>query len=165
MSLDITPVVKGEAVTFKNPAKEFYEAVGGKEGMEKLMYSFYDKIYESDIAHFFPQDEDEFEKVKIKNSKFFIQICGGPKVYEDEAQGMELNEYMIRLHDDFSINEKARIEWLGTMREALNELKDVDQELIESFWQYLDTFSKLTVNSFSDGSTYYAAYTQAKEEK
>ncbi len=78
---------------------------------------------------------------------------------------MELNEYMVRLHDDFSINEKARIEWLGTMREALDELEEVDEELIQSFWDYLDNFSKLTVNSFSDGSTYYAEYTQAKESK
>lgn len=163
MSLEITKVVKGEVVEFKNPAKEFYEAVGGEEGMKKLMYNFYDKIYESDIAHFFPQDEDEFEKVKIKNSKFFIQICGGPKVYEDEAKGTDLNEYMIRIHDNFSINEKSRIEWLGTMREALNELEGVDEKAIKSFWSYLDNFSKLTVNSFSDGSTYYAAYTQVKE--
>lgn len=164
MNLEITPVVKGERVEFKNPPKEFFDAIGGEEGMKKLMYNFYDKIYESDIAHFFPQDEDEFQKVKEKNSKFFIQICGGPKVYED-ANGMNLNEYMIRLHDDFSINEKARIEWLGTMREALNELKGVDEELIKAFWDYLDKFSKLTVNNFSDGSTYYAAYTQAKELK
>ncbi len=165
MKLEITPVVKGERVEFKNPPKEFFDAIGGEEGMRELMYNFYDKIYESDIAHFFPQDEDEFQKVKEKNTKFFIQICGGPKVYEDEAGGMNLNEYMIRLHDDFSINEKARIEWLGTMREALNELKGVDEELIQGFWDYLDKFSKLTVNNFSDGSTYYAAYTQAKEIK
>jgi len=98
MALNITPVIKGEAVAFKNPSREFYDAIGGEEGMKELMYNFYDKIYESDIAHFFPQDEDEFEQVKIKNSKFFIQICGGPKVYEDETKGMELNEYMIRLH-------------------------------------------------------------------
>ena len=163
MALNITPVIKGEAVAFKNPSREFYDAIGGEEGMRELMYNFYDKIYESDIAHFFPQDEDEFEQVKIKNSKFFIQICGGPKVYEDETKGMELNEYMIRLHDDFSINEKARIEWLGTMREALDEVKHVDESIKESFWNYLDQFSKLTVNTFSDGSTYYAAYTQAKE--
>jgi hypothetical protein len=52
------------------------------------MYDFYDIIYESDIAHFFPQDEDEFHKVKVKNTRFFIQICGGPKVYEGEAGGM-----------------------------------------------------------------------------
>jgi len=165
MSMVITPVKKGESVQFKNPSERFYEAIGGEEGMRELMFNFYDKIYESEIAHFFPQDEEEFEKVKIKNTKFFIQICGGPKVYEKESQGMELNEFMIRVHDDFSINEKARIEWLGTIREALQEVQGVAPEIIEDFWSYLDNFSKLTVNSFSDGSTYYAAYTQASEEK
>ena len=165
MSMDITPVEKGAQVHFHNPAIEFFEAIGGEDGMRELMYNFYDKIYESDIAHFFPQDEDEFAAIKVKNTKFFIQICGGPKVYEDEAQGMELNEYMIRLHDDFSITEKSRIEWLGTMREALQEVKGVDKKLIEDFWNYLENFSKLTVNTFADGSTYYAAFTQAKEDR
>ncbi len=164
MSMEITPVKKGEQVHFHNPVIEFYDAVGGEDGMRELMYNFYDKIYESDIANFFPQDEDEFEKIKVKNTKFFIQICGGPKVYEDEAKGMDLNEFMIRVHDDFSITEKSRIEWLGTIREALQELEGVDEKLIEDFWSYLESFSKLTVNSFSDGSTYYAAYTQAKED-
>jgi len=165
MSMDISPVEKGAPVHFHNPAVEFFKAVGGEDGMRELMYNFYDKIYESDIAHFFPQDEDEFAAIKVKNTKFFIQICGGPKVYEDETQGMELNEYMIRLHDDFSITEKSRIEWLGTMREALQELKGIDEKLIEDFWNYLENFSKLTVNSFADGSTYYAAFTQAKEDR
>jgi len=164
MSMNITAVKKGEQVHFHNPVIEFYNAVGGEDGMRELMYSFYDKIYESDIAHFFPQDEDEFEAIKIKNTKFFIQICGGPKVYEEAAKGVELNEFMIRLHDDFSITEKSRIEWLGTMREALHELKGIDQKLIEDFWDYLENFSKLTVNTFADGSTYYAAFTQAKED-
>jgi hemoglobin len=73
---------------------------------------------------------------------------------------------MIRVHDDFSINESARIEWLGTMREALAEkARHVPIELIREFWEYLERFSKLTVNQFSDGSTYYASYTQAQEEK
>jgi len=164
MSMVITPVKKGEQVHFHDPVVEFYNAVGGEDGMRELMYNFYDKIYESDIAHFFPQDEEEFEAIKVKNTKFFIQICGGPKVYEDEAQGIELNEFMIRVHDDFSITEKSRIEWLGTIREALQELKGVDEQLIEDFWGYLENFSKLTVNTFSDGSTYYAVYTQAKED-
>jgi hemoglobin len=165
MSMDITKVIKGEDVKFKNPSARFYEAIGGEDGMRKLMFNFYDKIYESEIAHFFPQDEEEFEKIKVKNTKFFIQICGGPKVYEDEAKGMELNEFMIRVHDDFSINEKARVEWLGTIREALEEVEGVDEEILKDFWNYLDSFSKLTVNSFSDGSTYYAAYRPDLEEK
>jgi len=166
MDLPMTAVEKGKPVHFKNPPKAFYDAIGGEEGMKELMYDFYDKIYESDIANFFPQDEEEFDKVKFKNSKFFIQICGGPKIYEDEAKGMDLNEYMIRVHDDFSITEKSRIEWLGTMRDALaDKAQHVDIELIKEFWEYLEHFSKLTVNTFSDGSTYYAAYIQAKEDR
>jgi len=159
LALPMSEVEKGARVPFKNPPKAFFEAVGGSEGMRELMYDFYDKIYESEIAHFFPQDEEEFHEVKVKNTKFFIQICGGPKVYEGESKGMDLNEYMIRIHDDFSITEKSRIEWLGTIREALaDKAQHVDIELIKEFWSYLEAFSKLTVNSFSDGSTYYAAY-------
>ncbi len=166
MSMTITPVQKGQAVSFANPPKAFYDAIGGEEGMRELMYDFYDRIYESTIAHYFPQDEEAFEEVKVKNSKFFIQICGGPKVYEAEAKGMDLNEYMIRVHDDFSITEKSRIEWLGTMREALEaKAAHVDPKWVEEFWAYLEAFSKLTVNTFDDGSTYYAAYTQAQEER
>jgi len=147
MAFEITPTIQGEEVPYKNPSPEFYEAVGGEEGMRKLMYSFYDLIYESDIANFFPQDRAEFDKVKEKNTKFFIQRCGGPKVYEDESGGMDLNEYMIRVHDDFSIAEKARIEWLGCMREALKNY-DMDEKRKEDFWQYVEAFSKLTVNDF-----------------
>jgi hemoglobin len=159
MELPFTPVEKGAHVKYRMPPQAFYDAVGQEEGMKALMYDFYDKIYESEISHFFPQDEEEFEAVKVKNTKFFVQICGGPKVYEDETKGVELNEYMIRLHDDFSITEKARIEWLGTIREALaDKAQHVDIELIKEFWEYLESFSKLTVNTFADGSVFYAAY-------
>ena len=157
MSYEMSKVEKGKRVEYTNPSVEFYEAVGGEEGMRTLMYDFYDIIYESDIAHFFPQDEDEFEKVKVKNTKFFIQICGGPKVYESETGGMNLDEFMIRLHDDFSIYEKSRYEWLGCMEEALRKV-DMEQRIKDDFWAYLESFSKLTVNTFSDGSVYYAEY-------
>ncbi len=157
MSYEVSKVEKGKDVSFTRPKAEFYEAVGGAEGMKALMYDFYDIIYESDIAHFFPQDEDEFEKVKEKNTKFFIQMCGGPKVYENETKGMPLDEYMVRLHDDFSIYEKSRYEWLGCMEEALRKV-DMEQRIKDDFWEYLESFSKLTVNSFSDGSVYYAEY-------
>jgi len=145
MKFDITATVKGESVPFENPAKEFYDALGF-EGMKAMMYRFYDCIYESDIANFFPQDEEEFAKIKEKNTLFFIEICGGPKVYT-EAGGMELNEFMIRVHDDFSIYEKSRLEWLGCMRETL-ETTDIEDDLKQNFWKYVEAFSKLTVNSF-----------------
>ncbi len=89
--------------------------------MKRLMYDFLWYIYESDIAHFFPQDKEEFDEVKEKNTRFFIQICGGPEVY-NEADGMDLNEYMVRLHDDFSITEKARLSGWGVWRRLLEKL-------------------------------------------
>lgn len=158
---DVTPVAKGEAVHFRMPDPAFYEALG-YEGMKDLMYRFYDEIYESAIANFFPQDEEEFNKVKEKNARFFIQLCGGPKVHT-ESEGQDLTEYIIRLHDEFSIYEKSRYEWLGCMETALRET-DIPQELKDNFWEYLEAFSKLTVNSFTDGSHYYAAYTQAVQD-
>jgi len=157
MSYKVSKVEKGKPIEFKNPTSEFYTAVGGEDGMRALMYDFYDIIYESDIAHFFPQDEEEFAEIKEKNTKFFIEICGGPKVYEADMDGMKLDEYMIRLHDDFSIYEKSRYEWLGCMEEALRKV-NMDQKIKDDFWDYLEKFSKLTVNSFSDGSVYYAEY-------
>ena len=151
--MDITKAIKGEEIEFKNPSPAFYEALG-HNGMQKLMYDFYDRIYESDIANFFPQDEDEFEKVKVKNTKFFIQICGGPSIYDEEMQGKkDLNQYMIDIHNDFSITLKSRNEWLGTFREILDEL-DIDKDIKEDFWQYLDKFSKLTVNRWPKESAW-----------
>ncbi len=138
---EISDTKKGEKVEFSNPPKEFFEALG-VEGMRRFMYDFYERISQSDIAHFFPQDEEEFEKVKQKNTDFFIQICGGPAVYDQDE---DLNDYMVRFHEQFSIDERARIEWLGTMREALEEL-DIDEDLKRAFWEYVEAFSKLCVN-------------------
>jgi len=147
MKYEITPTVEGEKVDYKNPSPKFFDAVGGAKGMQELMYSFYEIIYKSDINNFFPQDKVEFDKVKVKNTKFFIQLCGGPKVYELESEGMDLDEFMIRVHDDFTIREQARVEWLGCMREALTNF-EMDEEIKLDFWDYCDKFSKLTVNEF-----------------
>lgn len=152
MNYEITKAVEGEEVKFKNPSPALYKALG-HDGMQKLMYKFYDEIYHSDIAHFFPQDPNEFEEVKKKNTKFFIQICGGPSIYDEEMKGKDLDQYMIDIHKDFSIYEKSRNEWLGTFRGVLQEL-DVDQSIKDDFWQYLDKFSKLTVNKYLKESAY-----------
>lgn len=147
MAYEIRKTVEGADVPFKNPSPEFFNAVGGAEGMQKLMYNFYDIIYESDIQNFFPQDKEEFDKVKVKNTKFFVQLCGGPKVYEEESGGMDLDEFMIRIHDDFTITDASRIEWLGCMKQAL-QAHDMDEAAKQDFWEYVESFSQLTVNSF-----------------
>ena len=150
MNYKITKSIKGEKVDFRHPTKRFFDAVGGEEGMRKLMYSFYDIIYESDIHNFFPQDRAEFDKVKEKNTKFFIEVCGGPKVYQQESGGASLDDYMIHVHEGFTIDENARVEWLGCMKTALERFDIEDEEAKREFWSYVEAFSKLTVNSFKD---------------
>jgi len=157
MAYEIRKTQKGKDVPFKRPSPEFFKAVGGAEGMQKLMYSFYDIIYESNIQNFFPQDREEFDKVKVKNTKFFVQLCGGPKVYEQESGGMDLDEFMIRVHDDFTITDNARIEWLGCMKQAL-QAYEMDEAIKQDFWEYAESFSQLTVNSFksvADDNPYF----------
>ena len=152
---EITPTIKGEKVQLPKPPTKFFEAIGGMDGMKRFMYDFYDRIYESEIAHYFPQDEEEFEEVKKKNTLFFTQLCGGPKVYESD--GMDLESYMVHFHDDFSIDDKARMEWLHVMRETLQDL-DIDESQKATFWDYVEALSKLMVNVYPKEDKFVSAY-------
>ncbi len=146
MELLITPydpdnVPKEEEIPLPDP--RFYEAVGGDEGFKKLISLFYDKIVESDIAFFFPQEEEEIDRIKEHNGKYFAEIAGGPKRYSEEMGHVD----QIKMHKPFSINEKHRTEWLGTWREVLLEsASQVDPSLTESYFRFLDEYSKMLIN-------------------
>jgi hemoglobin len=130
-----------EKPQFDYPKPIFYEELG-EEGLKKLFSNFYDLIIDSDIGNFFPQNEDELEKVKAHNVKFFIEACGGPKYYTQAVGHFD----MMKTHESFSITEKARREWLGCMEEVLRET-DISDKAKENFWIFLEKFSKHTVNT------------------
>ncbi|WP_419769502.1 MAG: globin [Candidatus Marinarcus sp.] len=140
MDYKITKTQFGETPTFDLPSPLFLKELG-EEGVVKLFNDFYDLLTQSDIANFFPQEEEELEKVKAHNVKFFIEACGGPKHYSETMGHFD----MIKAHEPFSITEKARTEWLGCMQEVLNTI-NISNEAKMSFWKYLETFSKHTVN-------------------
>ncbi|WP_321470816.1 globin [Halarcobacter sp.] len=140
MDYKITKTVFGEKPEYKLPKPIFLEEMK-EEGLIKLFDKFYDLVADSDIGNFFPQDEEELEKVKAHNVKFFIEACGGEKHYSKTVGHFD----MIKAHEPFSITEKARTEWLGCMEEILKEF-DISDEAKISFWEYLETFSKHTVN-------------------
>ncbi len=140
MDYKITKTEFGQKPHFDLPIPLFYEELG-EEGLVKLFNDFYDLLVDSDISNFFPQDEDELEKVKSHNVKFFIEACGGPKYYTQTVGHFD----MIKAHEPFSITEKARTEWLGCMQQILAKV-DISDEAKKSFWDYLETFSKHTVN-------------------
>ncbi|MGA1931129.1 globin [Arcobacter sp. YIC-464] len=141
MDYHVSKTEFGEKPDFEYPKPIFIEELG-EEGLKKLFNEFYDLIVDSDIGNFFPQEEEELEKVKAHNVKFFIEAAGGPKHYSETVGHFD----MVKAHEPFSITEKARREWLGTMEEVLRKT-DISDEAKQSFWDFLEKFSKHTVNT------------------
>ncbi len=110
--------------------------------MRKMVSDHYDLLIESSITDLFPKNPIALEKAKEHSADFFIQICGGPK-YFNENRGMpQLN----RRHQPFKISNDGRIEWLNCYKQVLEKV-DLPEEVKLSFWNYLDVFSKWMVNS------------------
>jgi hemoglobin len=136
----VSKTILGENPKFEYPKPIFLEEIG-VDGLKKLFSEFYDLIVDSDIGNFFPQDEELLEEVKAHNVKFFVEAAGGPKEYSKKMGHFD----MLKTHEQFSITEKARREWLGTMEEVLRKT-DISDEAKQSFWDFLESFSKHTVN-------------------
>lgn len=141
MDYKVTKTNFGEKPDFEYPKPIFIEELG-EDGLKQLFSDFYDLIVDSDIGNFFPQEEEELEKVKSHNVKFFIEAAGGPKYYSETVGHFD----MLKAHEPFSITEKSRREWLGTMEEVLRKT-DISDEAKQSFWDFLEKFSKHTVNT------------------
>lgn len=113
-----------------------------EEGIRQLVSNHYDRIKTSSIRHLFPANEVIFEAAKRNSADFFVQICGG-KPYYNENRGAPM---LVRRHLPFTIDKEARKVWLGIYRELLYEL-NLPDEIVLSFWNYLDQFSIWMVNA------------------
>ncbi|MBD3842231.1 MAG: hypothetical protein IE909_10165 [Campylobacterales bacterium] len=122
------------------------------QGFQKLVDRFYEIVIDSDIAHYFPDDEEELAHIKKRNGSYFMMMCGGDERCISKFGG-EFDQ--IKTHEMFSIPDKARIEWLGCWQEALKSIEDsVDHDLIQSYWNWLEVYSKHIVNFENDRETF-----------
>lgn len=113
-----------------------------EEGMRKMVSDHYDLLTESNIKDLFPKNPIALEKAKKNSADFFIQICGGPMYFNKNRGKPQLN----RRHLPFKITAEARIEWLNCYKQVLEKM-DLPDDVLLSFWNYLDVFSKWMVNS------------------
>jgi hemoglobin len=127
------------AVTIPSPV--FLEKLT-EAGIRKMVSDHYDLLSQSEISHLFPRIDEALEKAKQRSSDFFIQICGGHP-YFNENRGKPL---LARRHAPFTITPEARIVWLKCYQQVLSTL-EVHEELIQSFWNYLNVFSFWMVNT------------------
>lgn len=83
MNLEMSNAQFGVKPPVTKPIPEFLLEVGEK-GLRELISKHYDAIKESDIYHLFPQDDAEFAQAKVNSADFFIQICGGPCLFQSK---------------------------------------------------------------------------------
>jgi len=144
MNLEIANAQFGVRPPVTKPIREFLIEVGEK-GIGDLISKHYDTIRESEIAHLFPMNDEDFEDAKKHSSDFFIQICGGP-TYFNENRGAPR---MVGRHAPFRIDARAREVWLELYKPLLIELKEggVTETSVQSFWDYLNIFSIWMINT------------------
>jgi hemoglobin len=123
------------------PTPEFLEQLS-ESGIRKLVSDHYDLLSKSEIRHLFPRIDEALEKAKQRSSDFFIQICGGHP-YFNENRGKPM---LARRHSPFTITKEARVVWLQCYQQVLSKL-DIPEEVIQSFWNYLNVFSFWMVNT------------------
>ncbi|OIJ10122.1 globin [Anaerobacillus arseniciselenatis] len=93
-----------------------YEAMGGKEVLEELVETFYNKVeHHPLLAPIFPVDLTETIR---KQKQFLTQFLGGPQLYSNEH-----GHPMLRArHMPFAITEERAEAWLECMRSAMDEV-------------------------------------------
>lgn len=141
MELKISDYQFGERPEVTRPKPEILTILG-ESGIRKLVDDHYNLLKNSDYSPLFPQEEEEFEAAKLRSSDFFIQILGGPEYFNQNRGQPKL----IYRHSNFKITKKARIVWLECYQQLLPKL-NLSEELILSYWNYLNVFSFWMVNS------------------
>lgn len=148
MNLTITPSRLGDRPPVTKAYPEFLQQIG-EERFRKLISDHYELLKASEIKHLFPIDDPEaFELAKKHAADFMIQICGGP-AYFNASRGAPM---MGNRHAPFAITAEARVVWLQLYAKLLAQLAEegVSEANIESFWRYLEVFSKHMVNTPSN---------------
>lgn len=142
MKLEIAPVLEGGGrPQVTRPDVRLLDSIG-EAGVRKMVSDHYDILRTSEIGGMFPRWDKEFEAAKLRSSDFFIQALGGPD-YFNQNQGSPM---LVSRHIHFKITPSAREVWLNAYKEILPKL-DASEELIISFWNYLNIFSIWMVNT------------------
>ena len=145
LDFSILPYQEGvnPPVTKPNPA--FLTDIG-EQGMRDLFDRFYMDLFKSPIKDIFPLNKEEMKIAGQNSADFFIQICGGPKYFNQNKGAPKMRER----HAPFRITPHARLHWLVTIEEALQPIikqKLSSEENIQSFWNYLNIFSQWMINA------------------
>jgi hemoglobin len=105
-----------------------------------LVSQFYARVSQNPIlAPMYPEEDMKGAAERLK--MFLVQYWGGPTTYT-EVRG---HPRLRMRHAGFHIDEAARDAWLSCMKEAVEGV-DMDEELREQLWDYLQMAAHALVN-------------------
>jgi len=110
-----------------------YQAVGGDEGLKKLINDFYDMMDSMPRAkEIRDMHAEELSESRDKLYRFLSGWMGGPRLYADKYGSINIPQ----AHKHLSIGEEERDAWMCCMRNAL-KMQDYPDALKEYLLQQL----------------------------
>lgn len=92
-----------------------YEDLGQKQAIEQLVARFYERVYTDHLLRpLFPSDRRHVEQAQ---TRFLIQLTGGPKQYDAYDERMNL----AMIHLLLPIKEVHAIRWIELMTMTIEE--------------------------------------------
>ena len=144
MTYEILPYNANYIPPVQKPNPEFLLEVGEK-GIRDLLTRLYTCLDTSPIRNIFPPKDTEgmMEAAQV-SADFFIQICGGPQYFNQNRGAPQ----MRGRHAPFKITAEGRLHWLICFEGAIKPLEaTVSDEHLQSFWNYINIFSIMMINS------------------
>jgi hemoglobin len=128
-----------------------YEAIGGEQGVRRLVERFYDHMdQDSNAAHI---RSLHAKSLRVSREKLFLFLSGwlgGPDLYVQKYG----HPMLRRRHLPFSIGRQERDEWLTCMRRALEEVVAESQlrdQLMQAFASTADHMRNRPEHDADDG--------------
>lgn len=125
------------------PQTSIFEAVGGAEGVDRLVEAFYRRVAADE--HLRPIYPEDLGPGKTKLKLFLVQWLGGPEEYSAKYGHPRLR---IR-HFPFVIDDRAAGRWLRNMREAWRE-QGISEEIQAVVFERLGPLAHHMVNDKDD---------------
>lgn len=112
-----------------------YEIMGGEEGVRELVNRFYDYMDEmEEVDHIRQMHARSLKGSREKLFLFLSGWLGGPDLYVEKYG----HPMLRRRHLPFSIDIRARDQWMTCMRKALSDMQldaGVEKHLLQAFMQ------------------------------
>ena len=128
----------------KLPSPEIYKGMG-KTGIYEMIADFYRLLARSEIRSMFPDDETALIQASEKSAAFFVQICGGPPIYNEQHGAPRLRAR----HLQFDIGPHEKKVWLKCFMRILDtapEKYGFPETHLDGFREWLTAFAGWMVN-------------------